>query len=251
MIQFIFSALLCCYFPICFSQRTFPTGLKHPYGLPVMSSVPNQELFKDRSNIYFNDEFYIIDGKKVDGSPFLYHDWMKGEITTVDGRNFSDFRVKYNAFQQSVYFHNGTDSLEVNDPVKQFTLIVQNGDTNSVYTFINASQIRQEKKPMYYELLLDHPTYQVLRYNRKYVSEASKSLPVAEGRKIFALEMSYYLYNKTSNKIIRIKANGTNIAEALGITPDQVKELKLDSYDFSGETDILRFFQLYFSRPLN
>jgi hypothetical protein len=228
-----------------FSQGSQPPPSIPAIGTTPMSAVPNQELFKDRSKIYFYDEFYIIDGRKVVGTPFLYHDWLNGSVTTADGRVFNGYRLKYNAFQQTIYFHNGIDSLEVDDPVRSFILILPSGDTNSVFTFINSSQIKEEKKPMYYELLLENPTWQLLKFNRKFVAEASKTLPVAEGRKVFDLEVSYYIFNKSTKKLTRLKASGTNIASTLALNKEQ--EADLVNYDFSAESDILRYFQKYFS----
>lgn len=236
---------------ILYSFHAFSQGSQPPAGVPAygttpMSNIPTQELFKDRNKIYFYDEFYIIDGRKVVGTPFLYHDWVNGSITTADGRVFNGYKLKYNAYQQTVYFHNGLDSLEVDDPIKSFYLIVPSGDSNIVYTFINSSEIKEEKKPMYYELLLENSTWQVLKFNRKFVGEAGKSLPVAEGRKLFDLEVSFFIFNKSTKKLTRLKANGTNIASTLGL--DKEQEATLVNYDFSGETDILRFFRKYFEQ---
>ena len=234
-----------------YSLQAFSQGSRVPPGVPAygttpMSGIPSEELFKDRNKIYFYDEFYVIDGRKVVGTPFLYHDWLNGSITTEDGRVFNGYKIKYNAFQQTVYFHNGLDSLEVDDPIRSFFLIVPSGDTNIVFTFINASQVKAEKKPMYYELLLENPTWQVLKFNRKFVGDAGKSLPVAEGRKIFDLELSYFIFNKSTKKLTRLKASGTNIASTLGLNKEQ--EADVVNYDFSAETDILRFFRKYFEQ---
>lgn len=214
-----------------------------PTNLPI-SNVSNQELFKDRSKIYFDEGFYMIDGRKVSGSPFLYRNWEKGTITIADGRVFSGYRIKYNAFHQTVYFHNGTDSLEVDDEIREFSMFIQNGDSVVKYTFVNASQLKPEKKPLYYELIADKTDYQLYKLNKKFVAEASKTIPVAEGRKIFDLELSYFYFNRKSKKLTRIRSNSSNLAEILGITREKLTELKPENYDFSNEADIIRFFEL-------
>lgn len=219
-------------------------------GPTPMSKVANNELFKDRSKMYFNEEYYVIDGKKVLGSPFLYREWLHGIVTTEDGRTFTDYKLKYNAFHQTLFFLNGNDSLEVNDPIKYFTLMVQPGDTLFNYTFIHTNQIRKEKKPLFYELILQDSVYHLLKYNRKIVAEAGNSLPAADGRKIFQLEISYFLYQIKSKKLVRLKSDGSNIADALGIGRDKVNELKLANSDFSIESEIIRFFKSYFANPL-
>ncbi|MFL5771739.1 MAG: hypothetical protein ACJ75F_01185, partial [Flavisolibacter sp.] len=64
-------------------------------------------------------------------------------------------------------------------------------------------------------------------------------------RKVFDLEVSYYIFNKSTKKLTRLKASGTNIASTLALNKEQ--EADLVNYDFSAESDILRYFQKYFS----
>lgn len=220
-------------------------------GWTPMSSVPNSELFKDRSKIYLYDEAYIIHGKKVVGFPFLYREWLNGVITTEDGRVFSDYKLKYDAFHQTIFFLNGMDSLEVSDPIREFTLMVPQGDSLFNCTFIQIKEFQKGKKSLYYELMLQHAVFQLLRFSSKSIADAGKSLPVADGRKIFQLDVAYYLYHKNSGKLVRLNANGSNIAEALGLVRDQIEELNLTSYDFTIETELVRFFKSYFSKHSN
>src|SRR5574338_161193 len=78
-----------------------------------MSTVSTEDLFKYKRTFYYDNEVYIIDGLKVRGTPFLIHDWSPGTIIGVDGKIYSDYQLKYNAFNQTILFQQGKDSLEV------------------------------------------------------------------------------------------------------------------------------------------
>jgi hypothetical protein len=218
-----------------------------PTPTPI-NGIPNEGGFYDRSKLYFWDEFYLIDGKKVMGTPFLYHDWEKGIITTADGRLFNGYRLKYDAYNQAVHFHNGTDSLEVDEKIKEFSLFVTEGKEMKQYHFVNSDQYAKQKKVSYYEVVWENPSAQFLKYNYKIIAVGDKTLPVAEGRKIFELRSEFYFYNKKTQKISRIKANGANMAEILGIDNAKAEELKLNQKDFSTEQGILDFLKEYFDQ---
>jgi len=213
---------------------------------PPTNGIANEDMFKDRSKIYFWNEVYIIDGKKVMGTPFLYHDWQKGIVTTADGRVFNGYRLKYDAYNQAVHFNNGTDSLECDEKIKEFSLFVPEDNTLKQYRFVNSDQYGKQKKTFYYEVVWDNPAAQFLKYNRKIIAVGDKTLPVAEGRKVFDLETEFYFFDKKTKKVERIKANGANMAEILGIDNAKATTLKLNEKDFSTEQGILDFLKEYF-----
>ena len=64
-------------------------------------------------------------------------------------------------------------------------------------------------------MLLDSKFGQLLKHNKKIVPEANKNIPLYEGKKFFELEFTYSYFNKSTNQITQIKANGSNMAAFL------------------------------------
>lgn len=205
------------------------------------------EMNFDRARIYLDDKTYDINGLKVIGSPFLYRNWNNGSLTTADGRVFSGYKFKYNVFNQTVSFLSGTDSLDVSDEIKEFSLIVLN-DSNKLdkFTFINANNIKKQDAPLFYEVLIDNPQAQLLKVNKKFVDEGHDGLPIHEGKKIFGLQVEFHYYDKTTKKLTRIKGNGANLSQFLKLTEEDEKELRL--VDLNKESDLVRFLKDYFAR---
>ena len=207
-----------------------------------------QDLVYDRTKIYLDYQTYIVDGAKVTGSPFLYPVWNGGTVTTTDGKIFSNYKLKYNAFNQTVFFSDGKDSLEANEPVKEFYLMVpEEKGVVKKYTFIHSDQVKKEKQPFYYEVLIDSSRGQLLKLNRKIVREGSNSLPGFAG-KVFYLELTYFFYDKQTKKITRLKGNGTNISETLRLTKAEEEAMELNNLDFNKEEDIVGLFNAYFKK---
>jgi hypothetical protein len=236
--------IIACFFSLqCLAQSNIPPITNAPSNTPLNLTTDDQ-WFKDRRVNYYWDESYIINGRRVLGTPFLYHTWEKGTVTTADGRQYAGYRLKYDAYHQTVYFNNGADSLEIDEEIKEFRLSVVYPDTITTSVFVNANQYKKEKKNFYYEILLDSKIGQVLKYNKKIVSEANKNIPLYEGKKFFELECTYFYYNKATNQITQIKANGSNIAAILDGDDTMTAELK--NYDFSLEEQLIAFFMKYF-----
>ena len=216
------------------------------YTGPVMTTMTAQDEFQDRRNIYFFDDSYMIEGRRVFGTPFLYREWQKGVITTRDGRVFNGYQLKYDAFHQTVYFSNGTDSLEVNEDIHDFTLVTVYPDTVITSTFIHSDVFKKEKKAFYYEVILDHAAGQVLKHNKKFVNDANKGIPAYEGKKFFDLQASYYYFDKKKKEIMAIKNNGTNIPALLNLSDADKTALEIQTLNLSYEPELILFFTRFF-----
>jgi hypothetical protein len=217
-------------------------------GIPVnpMSNVSTEDLFKGKETFLYYNEVYIINGVKVFGTPFLYHDWADGTIIGTDGQIFTGYKLKYNAYDQSVLFQQGNDSLEVTNEIKDFTLTIKVRDSSEVLHFINANQFKKEKTKFYYEVLAEDDGGQLLRYDKKFVNDADKSMPTLEGQKFFDMEFSYFYYDITRKKLTRIKADGSNIESILGKDAIAKSGVSLSDYFLATEKGLRNFFTDFF-----
>ncbi len=215
-----------------------------PTGTP-MSGISDQNMFQDRRNLYFFDDQYMIEGRRVFGTPFLYREWEKGVITTADGRVFNGYKVRYDAFHQTVFFSNGTDSLEVNEEIKEFSITTVYTDTVTTNRFFNANLYSKPKKPAYYELMAEGAAGQLLKFNRKIVTELSKGLPAYDGKKVFELEQTFYYYNKATKKLTQLKATGANVAEAMGVDANSEAASNIKGTNFAVNAEVVEFFKKY------
>jgi hypothetical protein len=215
----------------------------------TVTQMTTEQEFSKKYNMYVDQFSTKMNGYDVLGTPFLYYQWYDGVLNTPDGRLFNGYKLKYNVFTQTVSFLSGKDSLEANEEIKDFTLMIPDGNSFISSKFVNANQYQKEKTVFYYELLIDDKKGQLLKTNKKVIAELSNSsLPAYNGKKFFNLETSYYYYNNASKKMAKIKANGSNIGAALGLNPEEENALHVAAFDFSKEQDVIRLMNLYFQK---
>lgn len=186
----------------------------------------------------------IIDGMKVAGVPFLYDQWLPATITLEDGRVFNNYNIKYDIYHQSVFFMNGKDSMEVADPIKDFVL---EGPLRKM-SFTNAGLYKKQKRPLYYEILVDAAKGQLLKANKKVLSSDGSSLVDAANAKFFKKTSEYFYYNIATDKLVQVGNNAQSIKSDLKLTKEQEEKLNFSSYDFSNDTDVIVFFKAYLSQ---
>lgn len=220
---------------------------------PVMYTTPvsaNRDFMRERGFKFSENEHYIIDGRKVMGTPFLYREWNKGIVVTASGRTFDRYLLRYNAYHQTVFFLNGSDSLEVDEEIKEFSLTVKQSDSTKTFKFLNGKQFKgnKDRSTVYYELLIDDEKGQLLKVNRKLIIDGRKSLAANGALKIFELENTYYYFDKKSEKILRIKSNGSNMDLLPELDEQQKNGLKTNGLDTSQEESVLEFFKKYFEK---
>ncbi|HYM95207.1 MAG TPA: hypothetical protein VET23_13780 [Chitinophagaceae bacterium] len=238
----LFAALLITLASNCFAQNP---NLRNMNLTPI-NTVPTSDWFSFKRTVYYDNEVYVINGNKVYGTPFLYHNWAPGVVIGVDGSVFSGYQLKYDAYNQTVLFQKGTDSLEITNVIQEFTLNIKIGDSTQNLHFVNANQYKKEQSTFYYQVLSEGESGQFLCYNRKFVNDEDKSLPALEGKKYFDMELTYYYYDKNKKKLNKIRAGGGNIESLLGADNIKRSGLSLKDYNFSSESDMVKFFDQYF-----
>lgn len=183
----------------------------------------------------------MIDGNRVAGFPFLYDQWLPATITLQDGRVFENYKIKYDTYHQIVFFLSGKDSLEVADPIKDFTLEAP----LRKMSFTNAGLYKKQKRASYYEILFDAAKGQLLKANKKILGTDGSSLVDAANAKYFKTASEYFYYNITTDKLIQIGNTAQSIRSDLKLTKEQEEKLNFSSFDFSNDTDIITFFKSY------
>ncbi|MEO8404288.1 MAG: hypothetical protein ABI480_06825 [Chitinophagaceae bacterium] len=200
-----------------------------------------------KKNLYLVDYYTVINGQKVLGLPFLYAEWCTGTISTPDGREYTDYKLKYNVQNQSVSFLNGNDSMEVNESIKDFTLKVAVGDSLITSRFANSTQYQKNGKELYYEVLIDNEKGQLLKTNTKKVATADDGIIASSTSRYLKLESDYFFYDKKTKKLTKIKPDN-DLKSTLNLTDAQAKDLYSDTYEPASEESLLMFFKRYFER---
>ena len=77
---------------------------------------------------------YTRQYEDIQGSPFLYDQWMKGKIYLNDGASFNTLRFKFDAYNNKFIVNKNDTSFETSPAVQQVQLYLSD-DTSNVLTF--------------------------------------------------------------------------------------------------------------------
>jgi hypothetical protein len=221
-----------------------PVGQRELGTYSVVVNIHGEDGFYLKKNMDYPETWTIVHGERVSGTPYLFPAWFDGIIRTPDGRAYN-YKLRYDAFHQTLSFINGADTLEVNEAVREFVIAIPVNDTLVMSRFIHAGQLTKEKNPAYYEVLIDHAKGILLKSTVKKIASASgDALLPGKGSKYFNPVFTYYYYDKASKILSGIKPGGANLEKFLG---RDINALHPANYDFSREEELIVFFKKYFN----
>jgi hypothetical protein len=219
-----------------------PPPDRTPYHLIL--TINSEDGFYLKKDLALTDYMTYVQGEKVFGTPYLFFEWLKGTITTVDGRTYQ-YPIRYDAYDQLISFANGKDTLDVTDEIREFSLSIPVQDSVIVSRFINANQFKNEKSTFYYEVIFDCSKGELLKTLQKNISSITDGLLASRGKKYFSVEMKYFYYDKNEKKILKITNDKEKLFHLLKISGNDERLLHSESFDQSKEEDLIRFFKLY------
>jgi len=195
----------------------------------------NIRSMKDPRNEFLYSESYLINGKNVVGSPFLYDLWLSGKIVTADGRQYENYKLKYDAYHQTLHFQEGANSLEVNEAVKNFSIRFLYEGSVSEYTFDYYPKAEKQDKPVFLEILNEGSRATLYKLNKKITINLSKAIPNTMATEQFDLKTLYYILDKQNNKLKLVKGDGSNIEEFMKLkfnaVPGVLEQMAVDIED--------------------
>jgi hypothetical protein len=185
----------------------------------------------DKRSVVLYDKLYIINGRNVVNPPFLYPEWQTGTLNLENGYVYNQYTLRYDVYEQKVYFNNGSDSLEIDQPLISFTLNVKENDSvTNTKLFKAANQVGDKKnKNRFYEVVYEDEFGAYLKYNYKTIQQLSYSLPNGEANDFLEWHQDACYYNKTTNKFSNFKNDNNKLS----------KELMLGGFNFNDQVSTL------------
>jgi hypothetical protein len=237
------------------SQLSHPPSMSGPAVTPrdvspyaVIVNIHGDDGFYLKRSASLIEENTIVHGEIVLGSPYLFYEWYAGTIETPDGRIYH-YPLRYDIYDQIVFFKTGKDSLEVNEEIKEFSLSIPVGDTIIRSRFLSSRLYNKNDKLFYYELLIDNSGGQLLKVTRKKIASVDLGIiGTTKGKKYFHPEVEYYYYNKQASSVDRIWPNGNNIKKLLQLKESDAINAEIENMNFGNEDDLIKFFKGYFRK---
>jgi hypothetical protein len=159
----------------------------------------------------------------IDGSPFLYDDWFKGNIYFVGGGKLEGVWVKYDAFEDNIIYRDPKTEQEfdIPDGVKYFVLYPEvDGMKDSIVFRGGYPNVDDNTGKTFYEVLQDGKA-SLLKCYRK-VTALSKQNALVSNKREFAIDERLYI-GKSDVAPIRIKKDKASVTKALADKKDIIE----------------------------
>lgn len=142
---------------------------------------------------------------KIKGSPYLYDDWLHGEVVTNDGRTYKKMLIKFNTEKDELTFiYEKTDEPQrFADPIKMFTL---HAETDRV--FANGfPKVDKQNAKSYYEVLVAGATM-LLKRDKEILESGRNEWTRAATDGVYTNRDTYYIYKSNQMQYVKTTRNG-------------------------------------------
>lgn len=168
----------------------------------------------------------------IKGHPFIYEDWLLGELITTDGSRYKEVKLKYNIHKDEVSIKKASNEV----------LVLFN---EHVVTFVIAGtpfkKIKDSDGSRFYEVL-SSGAHNLLARREKKLLKADYEGAYSAGRTSdeFADGTTKYFIQKGELAPMEIKLNSKSISKALGVVDKEIRsEIKANRYNLKVERDLI------------
>lgn len=181
----------------------------------------------------------------VQGSAYLYNNWMKGSMTTGNGVTFDGVELMYDQVVDELIFKDGKGQAKIpTQPIVEFTIkpMLDSGPLQErVFRrgFIPADGANPNT---FYEVLADGEVQLLKRVTKSIFEE----LPYGSATKIKVFKTDEYFYIAHNEKLTQIRNNKKSVLSAL-----PHKKTKLEAYlkahkpDLKNEAELAKLVGYY------
>jgi hypothetical protein len=191
----------------------------------------------------WKDEYLRIGQYKVRGTPYLFGESFPGTLTFKGGAK-SNANILYDLYNQKAGADVKNSILESDLAIDEFTIILPAKFGGTTLLFKNTETYGNTSLKNYFNVLEDGAKVSLLKiFKIKLLSDPSNMMD--KDLKIFEQYYEYYIYNKTTKELNKIKLKEKDIAKQLGDELFVKNFLATADFDVSKEVDAIRLIQAY------
>jgi hypothetical protein len=201
-------------------------------------------IYNDQVVQNWSGEYIRIGPYQVKGSPFLLGQSFPGSITYKGGKVLSDTKVLYDLYHQKAGVDQNNQIFEAADPIEEFTLLLPAKYGGDKLVFKSGYLYGDFKGGTYYNVLADGEKAALLKlFKNKLLPDPANAM--AKDKRVFEQYHEYYLYNKITKELHKIKLKEKDVLKALDNEAPVKDHLSKHPVDFSKEDEVINFINQY------
>ena len=160
-------------------------------------------------------DYIRVSQYRVKGSPYLLGDSFSGDITMKSGVVTVDKKILYDIYDQKVGFDLDKKFVAPDGEVSGFFIQLSENFGGEKLSFINAANLPKVNLKGYLNLIVDGSKFAFLRqYRIRLVADPAEMY--SKDIKLFEQYYDYYIYNRATAELNKIKLKDKDVLEALG-----------------------------------
>jgi len=160
-------------------------------------------------------EYIRVSQYRVKGSPYLLGDSFSGDITMKTGVVTVDKKILYDIYDQKVGVDLDKKFVSPDGDVSGFFIQLSENFGGEKLNFINAANLPKVNLKGYLNVITDGSNFAFLRqYRIRLVADPADMY--SKDIKLFEQYYDYYIYNRVTAELNKIKLKDKDVLEALG-----------------------------------
>lgn len=218
---------------------------KHLYVAALVSFIATTAISQPNTLGEFNKfiaqnwsgEYYRLGQYKVKGTPFFLGQSFEGTMVNKDGTK-NKAKILYDLHNQEAGLDGGSKILESNHGAPtEFTLVIPSDLSKETLVFKHADAFPKAGGKRYFNVLEDGAKFALLKeFKIRTVPDPSNMLD--KELRLFEQYFEYYLYNKTSGQLTKIKLREKDVKKAIGDDKFMKEYTATVKTNFSKESDV-------------
>ena len=191
--------------------------------------------------------FLLEDNPLIQGSPFLKDDFSDCLVQLRDDKFYSGIKLRFNLETNKVHYQdqNKKEMVALNGVIKRFYIKTLDGFDSVSYMFGCGYPESPGTTPYTYFQEYNFGQATFLRLVTKTVVER-KTLATVDPVKQYDEKDSYYVYNSSSNRLVKWRKGKDFILDMLGNKAIEVKKyIDENKLDCKSTEDVIRVIQFY------
>lgn len=178
----------------------------------------------------------------VEGSPYLFDNWLKGDITLTDNKVKEDVPIRYNTYLDQVEIVNNGQTLALNPgAIKGFTIYSYNENGNRIaHQFKNGFNLDSYSENDFFQVLYDGERKFLVKLKNQLIEGVSNSYGASMGDR-FDTSKKYFIV-KEDGTVHDVKLRKRDLKK---VFPEKVQEMKAfqreQGIDLGSEIGVITF----------
>ncbi|MFZ9300555.1 MAG: hypothetical protein ACO23V_06220 [Chitinophagaceae bacterium] len=163
----------------------------------------------------WTEQYMQVSQYKVKGSPYLLGESFDGQITMKSGIQTKGQKILYNIYEQNAGVELNKKLISPDGDIVSFFIQLPEKFGGEKLDFLPVTAFPDAKQKGYYNILADGPKASFLRMYKTRLIPDPQNMYTKDFR-IFEQYNEYYIFNKVTKEIHKIKLREKDVREALG-----------------------------------